>query len=188
MVPHPSSAFPPQAGPWLSAVMLSLLTKLIWRVLLCRSLSTNIHQVIMDQAQPRLLSWDPSAPLFAALLIGILPTLKSPTVADRSLVLLTKTSYARPGKPGTRCLNSDSHCLLDATPVLEVWASGDWQRCPERPEYCAAVCSKLKHSILEGRYPHQISEDNEILKAQETQKVIWLKRSLGWAFQWRRRL
>lgn len=28
-----------------------------------------------------------------------------------------------------------------------------------------------------------INEDNEILKAQETQKVIWLKRSLGWAFQ-----
>lgn len=101
-----------------------------------------------------------------------------------SLVLLTKTRYARPGKPVTRCLNSDSGCLLDATPVLEVWTSGDWQRCPERPEYCAAVCSKLKHSILEGRYPHQINKDNENLKALETQKVSRLKRSLGWVFQW----
>ena len=102
----------------------------------------------------------------------------------RSLVLLTKTSYARPGKPVTRCLNSESRCLLDATSILEVWASGYWQCCPERPKYCAAICSKLKHSILEVRYPCQINEDNEILKAQEIQKASRIKRSLRLVFQW----
>lgn len=177
MVTHPSSAFPPQAGPWLSEVMLSLLSKLIWRVLLYGSLSTNVHQVITDQVQPRLLSWDPSAPLLLH--------------SEEESCQLSKVRQWRLFSS----VDQDQLCKVRETwdkvpklrftlPVLEVWTSGDWQRCPERPEFCAAVCSKLKHSVLEGRY-HQINEDNEILKAQETQKVSRLKMSLGWIFQWR---
>lgn len=77
MVPQPSSCSPSWARSWWPVVMLSLLMRLICKVILCQPLPTNFHQVTTDQALPRLLSGDPSASFFASLWMIIQSTLKS---------------------------------------------------------------------------------------------------------------
>lgn len=72
--PIPPNALPLPARPWLPAVMLSLLMKLIWRVILLASskqLPPSYNRPSSDQA-----------PFFASVWVRILPTLKSVTMPN----------------------------------------------------------------------------------------------------------